>query len=97
MAILRLLGVVALLALTIAGFVMALRRGTFAWRRALRWTAALAVIPMAGVLLHWKLGLLALVLVLTALHAVVPYRRALSMTVLAVSVVIVLLGVELAH
>lgn len=47
--------------------------------------------------LHWKLGLLALVLVLTALHAVVPYRRALSMTVLAVSVVIVLLGVELAH
>ena len=36
MAILRLLGVVALLALTIAGFVIALRRGTFAWRRALR-------------------------------------------------------------
>ena len=47
--------------------------------------------------LYWKLGLLALVLVLTALHAVVPYRRALSMTVLAISVVIVLLGVELAH
>jgi putative copper export protein len=47
--------------------------------------------------LHWKLGLLALVLVLTGLHAVTPYRRALSLAVLGTSLVIVWLGVDLAH
>jgi uncharacterized membrane protein len=70
---------------------------------------ALAVIVATGVamasefdrwgdsILGWKVGLLALVLVLTGLHAVTPYRRALSMAVLATSLVIVWLGVELAH
>jgi len=47
--------------------------------------------------LHWKIGLLALVLVLTGLHTRVPYARALSLTVLAISIVIVLPGVALAH
>jgi uncharacterized membrane protein len=47
--------------------------------------------------LHWKLALLALVLVLTGLHAVTPYRRALSLAVLATSLAIVWLGVDLAH
>jgi len=47
--------------------------------------------------LQAKLVLLALVLVLLALHVVTPYARALSLAVLAASVVIVYLGVELAH
>jgi len=47
--------------------------------------------------LHAKLALLALVLVLLVLHVVTPYARALSLAVLAASVVIVYLGVELAH
>jgi uncharacterized membrane protein len=47
--------------------------------------------------LQAKLALVALVLVLLALHVVTPYARALSLAVLAASVVIVYLGVELAH
>jgi uncharacterized membrane protein len=47
--------------------------------------------------LHAKLGLLAAVLVLTGMHAVIPYRRALSLLILTLSVVIVLLGVDLTH
>ena len=71
--------------------------------------AALAVIVATGAamasefdrwgdsILGWKLALLALVLVLTGLHAVTPYRRALSLVVLATSLVILWLGVDLAH
>jgi len=47
--------------------------------------------------LHWKIGLLIVVFVLTGLHTKTPYTRALSLTILAISVVIVLLGVALAH
>jgi membrane protease YdiL (CAAX protease family) len=50
----RLLGVLMLLALVIAGFVVALRRGQFPWRRALRWTLALAIIPIAITLANWE-------------------------------------------
>jgi uncharacterized membrane protein len=47
--------------------------------------------------LRFKLALVALVGVLLGLHAVAPRSRALSLTVLLVSLVIVWLGVELAH
>ena len=59
---------------------------------------------MAGHLGRWddptlqaKLGLLALVGVLVALHVVTPYTRAISIAVLLTSVVIVWLGVRLTH
>lgn len=47
--------------------------------------------------LHWKIGLLVLVFVLTGLHTRTPYTRALSLVVLGLSLVIFFLGVELAH
>lgn len=47
--------------------------------------------------LHLKLALLALVLVLTGLHAVTPWTRAISIAVLIGSLGIVWLGVTLAH
>jgi len=47
--------------------------------------------------LRWKIGLLVAVFVLTGLHTKTPYTRALSLATLALSVVIVFLGVELAH
>jgi putative copper export protein len=47
--------------------------------------------------LHWKIGLLVLVFVLTGLHTKTPYTRALSYAVLAISLVIFWLGVALAH
>jgi putative copper export protein len=47
--------------------------------------------------LHWKIGLLVLVFVLTGLHTKTPYTRALSYAVLATSLVIFWLGVALAH
>jgi membrane protease YdiL (CAAX protease family) len=56
-AVARLLGVLGLLALVIAGFVVALRKGHFPWRRALRWTLALAVIPILSTLVGWEAGL----------------------------------------
>jgi hypothetical protein len=47
--------------------------------------------------LHAKLILLALIGVLTALHVVTPYARAISIAVFLVSLAIVWLGVVLAH
>ena len=47
--------------------------------------------------LHWKIGLLILVFVLTGLHTRVPYTRAISYVVRATSLVIFWLGVDLAH
>ena len=47
--------------------------------------------------LHWKIGLLALVFVLTGMHTRTPYTRALSLVILGISIVIVLLGVALAN
>ena len=48
LGILRLAGVVTLSALIIAGFVMTTRRGPFVWRRALKWSLLLAVVPIAA-------------------------------------------------
>jgi putative copper export protein len=47
--------------------------------------------------LHWKIGLLVAVFILTGLHTKTPYTRALSLATLGLSVVIVFLGVALAH
>jgi uncharacterized membrane protein len=47
--------------------------------------------------LHAKLAALVLVIVLTGLHVAAPNTRALSWATLAASLVIVWLGVELAH
>lgn len=42
------------LGLIIGGFVVAARRNGFRWKRALRWTAALAIIPVVAQLLRWS-------------------------------------------
>lgn len=47
--------------------------------------------------LHWKIGLLVLVFVMTGLHTKVPYTRAITYAVLVTSLVIFWLGVALAH
>jgi membrane protease YdiL (CAAX protease family) len=57
LALARLLGVLSILALIIAGFVLALRGGHFAWRRALRWTLALAIVPIASTAAGWEMSL----------------------------------------
>jgi putative copper export protein len=48
-------------------------------------------------ILHWKIGLLLVVFVLTGLHTRTPYTRAISLATLAISIVILALGVALAH
>ncbi|HEV7427165.1 MAG TPA: type II CAAX endopeptidase family protein [Thermoanaerobaculia bacterium] len=55
--LLRFLGVLAILSLVVAGFVIALRRQRFPWQRALRWTLALAIIPLISVATRWELTL----------------------------------------
>ena len=59
---------------------------------------------LAGHLSRWddptlqaKLALLVLIGVLVALHVVTPYTRAISLAVLATSIVIVWLGIRLTH
>jgi uncharacterized membrane protein len=47
--------------------------------------------------LHAKLALLVLIGVLLALHVVTPYTRAISLSVLATSILIVWLGVRLTY
>jgi membrane protease YdiL (CAAX protease family) len=51
--VLFILGVIALLALTVAGFVMAARR-EFPWRRPAMLTAVLGIIPIVAAVLQWK-------------------------------------------
>lgn len=48
LGILRLAGVVAIASLVIAGFIMTLRSGRFVWRRALKWSLLLMVVPIAA-------------------------------------------------
>src|SRR6185295_314190 len=52
--LLRILGVLAILSLVVAGFVIALRRQRFPWQRALRWTLALAIIPLFYETARWE-------------------------------------------
>jgi putative copper export protein len=47
--------------------------------------------------LHWKIGLLVVVFVLTGLHTKTPYTRAISLATLGLSLVIFFLGVTLTH
>jgi membrane protease YdiL (CAAX protease family) len=50
----QLLGMIALLALVVAGMVMVARTHGLPWRRALKWTMLLAIIPIAGVFLRYE-------------------------------------------
>lgn len=45
------------LGLIIGGFVVAARKNGFRWKRAVRWTAVLAIVPIASPLLRWPLHL----------------------------------------
>ncbi len=51
--VLRILGALALLSLTVAGFVMAARKH-FPWKRPALWTAFLAIVPIASTIMRWK-------------------------------------------
>jgi membrane protease YdiL (CAAX protease family) len=55
--LLRVAGVLTILSLVVAGFVVALRRQRFEWQRALRWTLALAIIPLISIAARWELTL----------------------------------------
>ena len=55
--LLRVLGILTILSLVVAGFVIALRKQRFPWQRALRWTLALAIIPLLSVATRWELTL----------------------------------------
>jgi membrane protease YdiL (CAAX protease family) len=52
--ILKLGGIVALLAAVLAGLVIASREGGFFWRRPLRWTALLALVPVVAFLARYE-------------------------------------------
>src|SRR5262249_15538403 len=41
----------------IAGFVVALRKGSFPWRRALRWALVLAIVPIGAAVFGWETSL----------------------------------------
>jgi membrane protease YdiL (CAAX protease family) len=53
LVVLRIIGALTLLSLTVTGFVMAARKH-FPWRRPAVWTAILAIVPIAGAILRWK-------------------------------------------
>jgi membrane protease YdiL (CAAX protease family) len=55
--LLRILGILTILSLVVAGFVIALRRQRFPWQRALRWTLALSIIPLISIATRWELTL----------------------------------------
>jgi len=51
---LKMLGFVALLSLTIAGLVIASRKHGLPWRRALRWTLVLSIVPLVTTAAHYE-------------------------------------------
>jgi hypothetical protein len=57
--VLKLVGFLAALSLIVAGFVVAARKNRFPWKRPLRWTAVLAIVPIAAALLRWNSNLFA--------------------------------------
>lgn len=52
--ILRIIGILTILSLIVAGFVVALRKRRFPWQVALRWTLALAIVPLIGIAARWE-------------------------------------------
>ncbi|HEX9502088.1 MAG TPA: CPBP family intramembrane glutamic endopeptidase [Thermoanaerobaculia bacterium] len=56
LVVLRIAGGLAVLSLTVAGFVVAARKH-FPWRRPARLTAILAIVPIANAILRWKTSL----------------------------------------
>ncbi len=57
LSLLKIIGTLAALALIVAGFVIATRKGRLPWKRALLWTAALSVIPIANIVLGYESAL----------------------------------------
>ena len=55
--LLRFAGGLTILSLVVAGFVIGLRKQRFPWQRALRWTLALAILPLISTAAHWELTL----------------------------------------
>ena len=55
--VLLILGAITLLAIVVAGLVMASRHHGLPWRRALRWTLILSIIPIASTLARYELSL----------------------------------------
>ncbi|MBV9184928.1 MAG: hypothetical protein JO093_04880, partial [Acidobacteria bacterium] len=55
--LLRVVGILTILSLVVAGFVIGLRRQRFPWQRALRWTLALAIVPLISIAMRWELTL----------------------------------------
>ena len=56
LVVLRIIGGLALLSLTVTGFVVAARKH-FPWRRPARLTAILAIVPIVSAILRWKTSL----------------------------------------
>ncbi|HJQ41291.1 MAG TPA: CPBP family intramembrane glutamic endopeptidase [Thermoanaerobaculia bacterium] len=54
---LLIIGAITLLAIVVAGLVLASRTRGLPWRRALRWTLILAIIPIVSTLAHYELSL----------------------------------------
>ncbi len=54
---LPIIGAIVLLAIVVAGLVIASRTHGLPWRRALRWTLILSIIPIASTLAHYELSL----------------------------------------
>lgn len=59
LAVLRIVAGLTILALIVAGFVIAARKQHFPWRRPLRWTAVLAIVPIANTVMSSELMLFA--------------------------------------
>jgi membrane protease YdiL (CAAX protease family) len=57
LGLLRIAGILTILSLVVAGSVIALRRHRFPWQKALRWTLALAIVPLISVAMQWELTL----------------------------------------
>jgi len=55
--VLKLVGFLAALSLVVAGFVVTARKNRFPWKRPLRWTAVLAIVPIVAALLRWNTNL----------------------------------------
>ncbi|HEX9984899.1 MAG TPA: CPBP family intramembrane glutamic endopeptidase [Thermoanaerobaculia bacterium] len=55
--LLKVAGVIALMALVVTGFIVATRRGHTPWKRALRWTLLLSILPILGAVSRWDWSL----------------------------------------
>ncbi|HEX7150655.1 MAG TPA: CPBP family intramembrane glutamic endopeptidase [Thermoanaerobaculia bacterium] len=52
--VVKVAGIIALLALAVTGFIVVARHGRTPWKRALRWTLLLAILPILGAVSRWE-------------------------------------------